>query len=127
MYLMHANLFLSVILAHWISDFVLQSNWMATNKSKSNRALGAHVVTYTVSMGLLLAIMQPGFFMGSGLPAFVSWVIANGALHFITDYMTSRITGRLWANGRTHDFFVAVGLDQMIHYACLFYTMWWLI
>lgn len=133
MYLLHANLFLTMILIHWVSDFVLQSHWMATNKSKSNRALGLHVATYTASMGVLTVLamlVQPIwliFFLGKGFSVFLVWLLVNGVLHFMTDYVTSRATSHLWAKGRTHDFFVVVGLDQVIHYACLFYTMAWLL
>ena len=50
-------LVLQIVFAHWVSDFVLQSGWMATNKSKNWRALLAHVATYTASMTVLMFIM----------------------------------------------------------------------
>ena len=50
-------LVLQIVFAHWVSDFVLQSHWMATNKSKNWQALLAHVATYTASMTVLMFIM----------------------------------------------------------------------
>lgn len=38
------------------------------------------------------------------------------------DYFTSRLNSKLWAQGRTHDFFVAVGFDQVLHYIQLILT-----
>jgi hypothetical protein len=31
--------YLVLLVCHWIADFVLQSDWQASNKSKSNVAL----------------------------------------------------------------------------------------
>lgn len=36
------------ILAHLIGDYILQSHWMATEKTKRSVAAGAHAVTYTL-------------------------------------------------------------------------------
>ncbi len=51
------------------------------------------------------------------------WAVVNGVLHFITDAITSRITSKLWQKNDMHNFFVVVGFDQLVHYACLFITM----
>lgn len=122
-----------IIFAHWVSDFVLQTHWMATNKSKNWLALLSHVGTYTASLavillavGAVIAASETGtvqnaiFVLAPG--AFVAWVVLNGALHFVTDAITSRITGYFWAKGDAHNFFVIIGMDQMIHYFCLFGT-----
>jgi len=127
-------LILQILFAHWISDFVLQSGWMATNKSKNWLALGSHVVVYTASMGFLMLIFGSivaaafsttisGAIMIITPLAFVKWIALNGALHFITDAITSRITARLWKKNDMHNFFVVVGFDQFIHYSCLIITL----
>ena len=129
-------LVLQLLFAHWVSDFVLQSGWMATNKSRNWLALTAHVGTYTASMGvimLLLSIVMAtvavdydmfGAVLLAITPtAFAIWILINGALHFITDAVTSRITTKLWLKGDMHNFFVVVGFDQLVHYVCLFTTL----
>jgi hypothetical protein len=50
------------------------------------------------------------------------YAIANGVLHFVTDYFTSRQTSRLYSEGKIHEFFVVVGFDQAIHLTCLAVT-----
>lgn len=98
---------LLVVWLHFICDFVLQSHQMATNKSKSNRWLGWHVVVYTIPF---MVVFGPAY----GL--------VNGVLHFVTDYFTSRWTSKLWAEGKMHNFFVVIGLDQAMHLTCLLVT-----
>ena len=127
-------LILQILFAHWISDFVLQSGWMATNKSKNWLALSSHVLVYTVSMGFLMLIC--GVIVAAAFSTtissaimiitplvFVKWIALNGVLHFITDAVTSRITAKLWKQNDMHNFFVVVGLDQFIHYSCLIITL----
>ena len=127
-------LILQILFAHWISDFVLQSSWMATNKSKNWLALGSHVVVYTASMGFLMLlsgiIVAAAFsnIIGGAIMiitplAFVKWIALNGVLHFVTDAVTSRITAQLWKKNDMHNFFVVVGFDQFIHYSCLIITL----
>ncbi len=133
-------LVLQILFAHWVSDFVLQSHWMATNKSHNWSALAAHVVTYTFSMALIMLIFVTATAYvkmdNTGLDALLFaffpvaigyfilvWAVINGILHFITDAITSRITSKLWQKNDMHNFFVVVGFDQLVHYACLFITM----
>jgi hypothetical protein len=115
-----------LIVVHFVADFILQSDWMAQNKSKSNYALGMHVAAYTIT--LALGAIPLVFILGvaSGrLP--LGWIIVNGMAHFATDYVTSRINSRLWTDKKVHWFFVGVGADQVIHYLTLGLTMVWLL
>ena len=117
--------FLFILTVHWIGDFVLQSHWMAVNKSKRWDALGLHVYVYTASLMVAACIL--GLWIGPvNSPLLASWALLNGVLHFATDAITSRITARLWAQQRTHDFFVIIGLDQLIHALCLGLTLMWI-
>ena len=105
---------------HWLGDFVLQSHWMSMNKSKRLDALAIHVATYTTTLllgsGLLFGVDKLG-----RLALFVG---VNGGLHFATDFVTSKITSRLWDQQREHLFFVMLGFDQLVHQVTLVATVW---
>jgi hypothetical protein len=109
--------FLILLAIHWLADFVLQTHWQAQNKSKNNEALLQHVSVYTV---ILTAGAMAVFFTADRVMLFVA---ANAVLHFATDYVTSRWSSRLYAKQDWHNFFVVIGLDQLIHQVTLASTM----
>ena len=95
---------------------------MAINKSKRIDALVAHVTTYTLTL-----LIGSSLILGvSKIALLLLFVGANGLFHLGTDFVTSRITSRLWQLKREHDFFVVVGLDQLIHQATLAATLWFI-
>lgn len=115
---------LFIIVAHWYSDFVKQTDFQAINKSSSNVALTSHVFDYATYMSLFILIYQ---LILVGLSITLMWkLMAFQAItfvaHFVTDYFTSRRNAKLWQAGKRHEFFVNVGLDQVLHYTQLFLT-----
>lgn len=97
---------LCILLAHFIGDFILQTRWMAMNKSKDNAILATHVTIYSFCL----------------LPFGPVYALVNGLLHFATDFVSSRLTTHFWNKKDTHKFFVILGADQMLHSAALFAT-----
>lgn len=110
---------LALLCVHWVADFVLQTHWQAQNKSKDVEALARHVGTY----GAVLAIATPFIFGTANFFGVLIFVWINIALHFITDYFTSRWSSRLYAKQDWHNFFVVIGFDQLIHQLTLGGTM----
>jgi hypothetical protein len=106
------NVVLILLFTHFYADFILQTDYQAKNKSSSNKVLLLHVSIYS------LPFIAISLFLG--LP--LVYGPLNAALHFCTDYVTSRITKRLWLNKQVHWFFVVIGLDQFLHYAGLLLT-----
>lgn len=104
----------SIILAHFVGDFVLQSDWMAQNKSKSLDALAAHVAVYSVAILIPMAFLMP--------VSLWWWWPVNVVAHFCTDAVTSRISSYYWRKNRRHAFFITIGADQTIHYLTLLGT-----
>lgn len=104
-----------ILLAHWVGDFLLQSNKMAMEKGQDNLWLSLHVLSYS-SVILAVALLLFG-----SLFLAIQWTLINAALHWVTDYNTSRLNARLKKES-VHYFFVGIGFDQMIHYLCLFGT-----
>ena len=74
---------------HFIGDFVLQSKYMALNKSKRITPLLLHCIVYSL----------PFLWFG--------WIFAFWAclLHFPVDYVSSKITSKLWEAKEVHWFF----------------------
>lgn len=116
--------YVGLLSVHWAADFVLQTHWQAANKSKNLEALARHVGTYTAALFLGTAIGVLGFTLSWAVVAFAA---VNGVLHFGTDYYTSRWSSALYAKQDWHNFFVVIGLDQLIHQATLAATAWWLL
>lgn len=109
--------FLFLLTAHWVADFVCQTHWQAQNKSRRLDALGLHVGSYTIILGASAWLI-----FGYSV-AFIYFVMLNGALHFLTDAVTSRWTAKLYAKEDWHNFFVIIGLDQLVHQLTLAFTM----
>lgn len=110
--------FLILLTVHFIADFMLQTHWQASNKSKNNHALARHVGAYTIVLLFAVPFIFPDQDRG-----WVLFVGVNCVLHFVTDYCTSRLSSRLWAKQDWHNFFVVIGADQLIHQATLACTM----
>lgn len=119
------TLFLALITVHFIADFVLQTNWMAIEKSKRWDALLLHVTVYT------LCFVWMGWW----------FTLITFVLHFAVDFFTSRL-GRRWfffepLEGTwvrnvwvprpkyRYPFFVLLGFDQLLHVYSLVLAARW--
>ena len=89
---------------HFISDFFLQSDKMALNKSKNAWVLLLHCIIYSI------------IFIGFGW----KFVILVFVSHFIIDFVSSKVSAGFWRSGQRHWFFVSVGFDQLLHTSLLF-------
>ena len=110
---------LFILIVHWVSDFVLQTHHMSTRKSSSNYYLTMHVIVYSFSTIFSWALILPllGIHLTSG-PVWLAFLLIF-ATHWVTDYFTSRWTSKLYKEEKYHDFFVVIGLDQVLHYVQL--------
>lgn len=113
---------LSILIIHWIGDFILQSDLQAKNKSKSFYYLIDHTVTYSVTWLLSLIILGFLGFINLGIVGLISFISITFITHTITDYFTSRLNTKLHEKGDTHNFFVSIGFDQILHYIQLYLT-----
>ena len=126
----------SIILIHWLADFVLQTDKQAKGKSKNWGDLLSHTSAYSlvwlfVGFCIYLNQFKPyneahnelmndywSHYIALGL----LFVLITFIAHTITDYFTSKLNSKLWAKGDTHNFFISVGFDQVLHYVQLFTT-----
>lgn len=110
------TMIMSVIVLHWVADFVFQTRWQMRNKASCIYALSAHVGMYTAAIGVYaFAILAPILAL--------KWTLINGILHFITDVLVSRCTKYFWNKRQYQNFILMIGVDQIVHYACLFGTL----
>jgi hypothetical protein len=105
-----------ILFAHFVSDFVFQTDKQAINKSTSNLWLTYHVLAYTTGIFLTISILSKSIEIG------LLYALLNGCIHWGQDYVTSRINSKLWRENKRHWFFVGIGADQFIHATILILT-----
>lgn len=103
---MEMKYLVALIIVHFFSDFILQTDKMALNKSKSNLWLTIHILVYSIPMMIFGPV----------------YATVNGALHWVTDFITSRCCAKLWAAEKRHWFFTVIGADQAVHMLALVLT-----
>lgn len=114
-------LFIYVLLLHFFADFVLQSRWMADNKSRNVEALTLHVFVYSLTLWVGAWIMLAFDYWDVILVS--RFALLNFVVHWIIDKTTSRFTQWAWFEKKdVHLFFCIVGLDQFLHAATLLIT-----
>jgi hypothetical protein len=110
------QLFIFILLIHFLADFALQTDEQAKGKSTSLSWLTKHVGVYSI-----IWLMASWFYFDNFLPALYFATITFVA-HWCTDFITSRIGKPFWDKGDYHNGFVVVGFDQVLHYIQLYYT-----
>lgn len=109
----------SIIIIHFIGDFVLQTDKQAKGKSKNWNDLLNHTAVYSLIWFIPIFIMIYYYHYN---PLLWIFPFITFIAHTITDYLTSRLNSKLWTKGDVHNFFVSVGFDQVLHYVQLFTT-----
>lgn len=120
-------LVLSVIVAHYFADFIFQDEKWALGKRKSIKALLKHTTTYSIVLTtLLLGVLWIN-------PLYILYFfIFNFFAHTVIDYVTSKIIGQLFDDKHLGSSipnlgaFSMIGLDQVLHYICLFGSLYFL-
>lgn len=113
---MNEYLLLTILLTHFIADFIFQTHWEAINKSSNNEALLSHTSKYAAFWVIPAAI-----FISDPINAAL-FVIITFVLHTLTDYFTSRWVKKLFDKKDYHNGFVVIDIDQMLHYFQLYFT-----
>ena len=139
-----------ILIIHFIADFVLQTDKQAKGKSKNWSDLLSHTYTYSCIWLIPVMILFPnGWSTSHYVLASLTFGTITFVCHTITDYFTSRLNSKLWSQATfwqnsfnkekygedycskmsgkyTHNFFVSVGFDQLLHYTQLLLTYWFL-
>lgn len=125
------NLIFFQLVTHFVADFVFQTRQMGEEKGKSLKWLTIHVITYTV----VFAIVSSWYLLPLlGWKHFIGYIILNGLFHFVTDFLTSKLTGYFYLKSEDvkfleiddeekkklkrkymKGFWTTIGFDQLIH------------
>jgi membrane-bound metal-dependent hydrolase YbcI (DUF457 family) len=113
---MNEQIFLGILLIHFLADFGLQTHEQSQLKSYSLTYLFYHVGVYSLVITLSVFVYSGDFEVSFkfGMLTFL--------LHYLTDFITSRIGKPFWEKEDYHNGFVVVGFDQVLHYIQLIYT-----
>ncbi len=124
---------LGIITVHYIADFLFQTDEMAINKSKSNKHLLQHTGIYSfiwlfAGMCYVIPTYWSDISRYDYLELLMSFTVVFPLItffcHTITDYITSRISSYFYKKEERHNFFLVIGLDQVLHYFQLFLTFY---
>jgi Protein of unknown function (DUF3307) len=117
--MMTSTVFLLLLTGHLLGDWVAQSDWQATNKTRSWAALAAHVAGYHLVMGalLLLPVVRDGW------PAWKALAVlaVSAATHALIDrrwpvWALLRVAG---SPGFATVEWSVVAVDQALHLSIL--------
>jgi len=107
---MELGIIIKIVICHWIGDGLLQTEKMATQKSKSYYWLTAHVGAYIIPFVVVFNSIMP-------------WVILTAILHWLQDWQTSRINSHYLQVKNNRMFWSSIWTDQMLHYIILFVSI----
>ena len=117
---------ITLLSIHFLGNYLFQNSWQASNKSVSIRALSSHVANYCLTMLLLLSCI----YYDQGPLRIITFVAITFPIHWIQDFITSRIGYRLKIKAiRTKNwkpFYLNRGFDHLLHYIQLFTTFYFI-
>lgn len=126
----------SIIIIHFIADFIMQDERWAVGKSKNRGALLSHTFIYSILWYIpILLLLKYNYNLNHELIYIRSlkFVIITFVCHTITDYFTSKIVSKKFAEGKygsaipNFGAFTIIGLDQCLHMIQLFTTYYFLV
>jgi hypothetical protein len=120
------EIFVFIVIMHWICDFVFQAEKWSLEKSKRLAPLLKHTLTYS-SLWVVPVWLMTYDFIGALWFSLITFL-----LHTITDYFTSKIVSAKFEakyyGSPILNFgaFSTIGFDQVLHYIQLILT-WYFI
>lgn len=123
----------SIIFIHWIADFIMQDEKWALGKSKNWTDLLSHTYAYSVIWMIIGSILKLTDIVYWNPGALSLFVLITFVAHTATDYFTSRIVSKKFAEGKygssipNFGAFTIIGFDQVLHYLQLFGTYYLLV
>lgn len=110
------DLFFLLTLCHLVSDYLLQTDAIATKKSGLNRYMFAHIgITGIITfIPLLFFHFTPGqIFLATALIYFS---------HYLIDITRSYVNHRFLLNSNMSPYWKILGVDQILHLLVIYYV-----
>lgn len=116
------------IIKHFVCDFLFQTTWMATNKGTYGHLGGlAHVGVHMFGTFFVLVsfIQTTLLFLGPG--PFLAVIIIEAFIHYHTDWFKMWLNKKKnWKPHTSPEFWISLGIDQLIHYLNYVGIVWYL-
>ena len=107
-----------LMFAHWVFDFLCQTQYMATNKSESWKALLSHTGVY--SSGMMVTYFLYTWYLGEiQILDSIIFGIITFITHTLVDAVTSTLCAKAYKQERYRKFFNIIGADQYLHFVQL--------
>lgn len=139
----------TILIVHYVADFVLQTEKQAQGKSNNWNDLLGHTLTYSIIWIIPIGILTIYNISCKNIEPILYgliFFIVTFVCHTVTDYFTSRFNKKLLPERKLidvavyrnqsfvyfpkgenyHKFFVGIGFDQLLHYIQLFLTYYYL-
>lgn len=118
---MTSFIFVLILITHWLADFVFQDDETAKGKSTKLSSLFFHAFCYTVVW--IIPIFAIGVIYTPDNGTILLFLPITFLSHALIDYYTSKTHSQLFVAGKHHAFFTSIGLDQVLHYLQLWFTI----
>jgi len=105
-----------ILIVHYIADFIMQTEIMASKKSENIYWLGTHCFIYGVGIFFLLFLCNIlSFIVISSYFYLFLFALGNAIFHFLIDFTTSKIETYFYLKKMNRAFFNVIGIDQLAH------------
>lgn len=112
---MEFNYLIFLFVAHFVGDYLLQSDEIAKKKSKCFKSLFIHISFIFISFFVINLIYLKIFGGYNSYLDFIKIPLLNSVIHLVIDFFTSKWASKLYSKN-VHYYYVILGFDQLLHY-----------
>lgn len=117
------------IIKHFVCDFPLQTIWMVTNKGTYGHPGGlAHIAVHALGTFAILTVFgqTTEIFFSPG--SFLMILLFEAVVHYHTDWFKMNLNKMMnWTCDKSSEFWILLGVDQLIHYFTYIFMVWYLL
>ena len=117
------------IIKHFVCDFPLQSVWMAANKGTYGHRGGlAHIGVHALGTFFILIVFAQATEIFFAPTLFLMIFLFEAVVHYHTDWFKMNLNKMMnWTCDKSSEFWILLGVDQLIHYLSYVFMVWYLL